>query len=191
MPGCNQSLSGIAKDCAPNMGGIKLLLICLAASIASITVDGTTGKITAITFNDGATKFYEFAIPKGACNLASSLQVNAENGVNYVQNILTLAFNRMDTSKRVSVSALAVSECTAIVQDNNGKYWLVGKDEPLTANGGDSGTGTAKTDRNGYGINMQSEEASYPYEIETGTGGVDISALIQTTAAQAAATNPQ
>lgn len=179
MPGCNQTLTGIAKDCTPNMGGIKKLLLCLASSIASVTIDGTTGKITAITFVSDAPKFEEFALPKGVASLASSLQVNTENGVNYVQNVLTLAFNRMDTSKRVAVSALSVSECVAIVQDNNGKYWYVGHDEPLTANGGDSGTGAAKTDRNGYGLNMQSEEQSYPYEVETGSGGVSIDSLIE------------
>lgn len=182
MPGCNQTLTGIAKDCAPNMGGIKLLLLCLASSIASVTVDDTTGKITAITFKEGAPKFESFALPKGVASLASSLQVNVENGVNYVQNLLTLAFNRMDTPKRVAVSALSVSECVAVVQDNNGKYWFVGKDEPLTANGGDTGTGAAKTDRNGYGLTLQSEEQSYPFEIEVGTGSgqVDIDGLLNT-----------
>ena len=181
MPGCNQILTGIAKDCAPNMGGIKLLLLCLFSSIASVTIDETTGKITAITFEDDAPKFEKFALPKGVASLGSSLQVNTENGVNYVQNLLTLAFNRMDTAKRVAISALSVSECVAIVQDNNGKYWYVGKDEPLTANGGDSGTGAAKTDRNGYGLNMQSEEQSYPYEVNIGSesGQIDIDSLLE------------
>lgn len=179
MPGCNQTLTGIAKDCAPNMGGIKRLLLALFAAVTA-TIDETTGKITGITIAQGAEKFKEFALPKGVASLASSLQTNAENGTNYVQNVLTLAFNRMDTAKRMAVSAMAVSECVAIVEDNNGKYWFVGKDEPLTATGGDTGTGAAKTDRNGYGINLQSEELSYPYEIEagTGTGQVDIDSLI-------------
>ena len=161
------------------MGGIKRLLLCLFAAVVA-TVDNTTKKITAITIKEGADKFKEFALPKGVASLASSLQTGAENGTNYVQNVLTLAFNRMDTAKRIAVSAMAVSECVAIIEDNNGKYWYVGLDEPLTANGGDSGTGTAKTDRNGYGINLQSEELSYPYEIEVGSGQdqVDIESLI-------------
>lgn len=177
MPGCNQSLTGIAKDCAPNMGGIKRLLLVLFAAVTA-TVDQVTGKITAITLAEGADKFKEFALPKGVASLASTLNTNAENGTNFVTNVLTLAFNRMDTAKRMAVSAIAVAECAAIVEDNNGKFWFVGLDEPLTATGGDSGSGAAKTDRNGYGITLQSEELSYPYEILTGDGGVDISALI-------------
>lgn len=179
MPGCNQSLTGISRDCAPSMGGLKRLLLILFASVTA-TVDQVTGKVTAIEIAQGADKFKEFALPKGAASLGHTLNTGAENGTNFVTNLLTLAFNRMDTEKRMAVSALALAECAAIVEDNNGKYWYVGLDDPLVAVGGDSGTGTAKTDRNGYGINLQSEELSYPYEIEVGTGvgQVDIESLI-------------
>lgn len=163
------------------MGGIKRLLLNLASAIASVTVDNTSGKITAISLvMDGGTnpepvsKFKDFALPKGVCSLASTLQKDDSNGNNFVENTLTLLFNRMDTEKRIAVSALAVSDCVAIVEDNNGKYWYVGKDEALSANGGDSGTGAAKTDRNGYGINLYNQEPSYPIEIAVGTGADEV-----------------
>ena len=172
-------MTGISRDCAPNMGGIKRLLLILFANVMA-SVDQTTGKITSIEIATGAEKFKEFALPKGVASLTSSLNANQENGTNYVTNVLTLAFNRMNTEKRMAVSAMAVAECAAIIEDNNGKYWYVGLDEPLVASGGDTGTGAAKTDRNGYGINLQSEELSYPYEIEVGTGEgqVDIDSLV-------------
>lgn len=161
------------------MGGIRKLLLNLASAIASVTVNAVSGKITAITLvteseSDGnggtvnvpVSKFKQFALPKGACSLTSTLNADPANGNNFVTNALALLFNRMDTEKRVAVSALAVSECVGIVVDNNGKAWYLGKDEPLTASGGDSGTGAAKTDRNGYGINLGNEESSYPIEID-------------------------
>ena len=174
---CNQSLTGISKDCAPNMGGIRKLLLNLASAIASVTVDGTSKKISAITLvednGDPVSKFKAFAIPKGACSLAHSLTADPANGTNFVTNTLAILVNRMDTEKRVAISAAAVSECVAIVVDNNGKAWYLGKDEPLTANGGDSGTGAAKTDRNGYGLNLTNEEESYPYEIDLAQVDID------------------
>ena len=172
-------MTGISRDCAPNMGGIKRLLLILFANVMA-SVDQTTGKITSIEIATGAEKFKEFALPKGVASLTSTLNANQENGTNYVTNVLTLAFNRMNTEKRMAVSAMAVAECAAIIEDNNGKYWYIGLDEPLAASGGDTGTGAAKTDRNGYGINLQSEELSYPYEIEVGTGEgqVDIESLV-------------
>lgn len=186
MPGCNQALSGIAKDCGPNMGGIRAIFLNNFDNVVTPTVDSVSGKILAISLVQGADKFRKFELPKGVASLASSLQINAENGTNFLANTLTLAFNRMDTSKRVAVAALAVNDLCAIVLDNNGKYWFVGKDEPLTANGGDSGTGTAKADANRYGINLYSEELSYPYEInviESGEGGVILSEIVEETAA--------
>lgn len=174
---------GIGKDCEPSIGGIKTLLLNLFDNVADgvIHIDAETGKITQIMLKDTdeGSKFRYFALPKNVANLQSSLTPTADNGRPFVTNVLTLVFNRMDTSKRMAISAMAVSDLCAIVQDYNGKWWFIGKDEPLSANGGDSGTGAAKTDRNGYGINLQSEEYSYPYEINVGgqEGQVNIGSL--------------
>lgn len=167
MPGCNQILAGIAKDCGPNMGGIKRVLLNNSDNVTKPTVDATTGKILSVAVKEGAEKFREFEVPKGTASLANTLTADSSAGTNFVTNVLTLAFNKMETSKRIALSALAVNELVAIVVDNNGKAWYVGIDEPLTSSGGDSGTGTAKTDRNGYGITLQNEEASYPYEVDS------------------------
>lgn len=178
MPGCNQTLTSIAKDCGPNVGGIKTVLLINRDNLASIPkVDETSQKIKAIALAEGE-KFKRFHLPKGVASLTSSLQSDQTNGTNFVANTLALGFNRMETPKRVAVAALAVNEVAALVQDNNGKWWFVGIDEGLLANGGDSGTGTVKTDANRYGINLYNEETTYPIEVETGEGGVDIDALV-------------
>lgn len=166
MPGCNQTLVGIAKDCGANLGGLKALYMNNFDNVASVTVDATSGKITAITLETGADKFKYFALPKNAASLAKTLNRDDTNGTNFVTNVLALIFNKMDTAKRSAMEALSQNDLCAIAIDMNGKAWYVGKDEPLTATGGDSGTGAAKTDRNGYGINLQSEESTYPYEID-------------------------
>lgn len=178
MPGCNQTLTSIAKDCGPNVGGIKTVLLINRDNLAEIPVpDATTSKIKAITLA-GTEKFKAFHLPKGVASLQSTLNADQSAGTNFVANTLTLGFNRMDTPKRVAVAALAVNELAALVQDNNGKWWFIGADEGLLANGGDSGTGTAKTDANRYGINLYNEESTYPAEVDTGEGGVDIDDLV-------------
>ena len=79
---------------------------------------------------------------------------------------LVLVFNRMETSKRVEISALAKNDLVAIVKDANGKYWYLGKDEPVGATAGDGLTGTARADRNGYSITLQDNSLEMPYEVE-------------------------
>lgn len=172
---CSQTLAGIARDCAANMGGIRRVLLSNRADVTGITV--TSNKINAITMATGK-KFYEYGFRPGTSSMASNWQVNRENGVKYVQTDLVMVFNRMETAKRVEVEAMAQADLYAIVEDNNGLYWLLGYDNPLELSAGDGLTGTARTDRNAYSVTLQDDSKGLPFEILTGTGGVDIDALL-------------
>ena len=160
---CSQTLSGIAKDCLGNMGGIKRVLSANAADIDAVTL--TSDEVTAITMV-GAAKFVEFYFRPNTSNMTSTWQVNNENGTNYVQTLLQMVFNRMETSKRVAIMALAQSECVAIAEDCNGKYWYLGYDNPMFLNAGDGQTGTARADRNGYSITLEDDSKALPYEVD-------------------------
>ena len=172
---CSQTLSGILNDCQSNMGGIMEVYIANKADVDTITV--TSDKITAITMN-GAALFHKYQFKPGTGSLSSNYQVNQENGTVYVQSDLLMVFNRMETTKRVEVEAMAQADLYAIVEDNNGLYWLLGLDNPLELSAGDGPTGTARTDRNGYSVTLQDDSKGLPTEILTGTGGVDIDALL-------------
>lgn len=166
---CSQTLSGIAKDCTGNMGGIKRVLIANAADIDAVTI--TSDEVTAITMVTSGTppvaaKFVEFYFRPNTSNMTSTWQVNNENGTNYVQTLLQMVFNRMETSKRVAIMALAQAEVVAIVEDMNGKYWYLGYDNPMFLNAGDGPTGTARADRNGYSITLEDNSKALPYEVD-------------------------
>lgn len=177
--GCNQALTGIPRDCGTSMGGIKRILLANFDDVLRPVVDEVTKKIKAINFaSTSSPKFKEFILRKGVGELTHSLQVNTENGVNYIENTVALAFGKMDTEKRVAVSVIAVNEMVGIVEDMNGKFWFLGYDEPLTATGGDGGTGQGKTDANRYGINLGTDSETYPYEILVGEGGVNLDEII-------------
>ena len=162
---CSQTLAGISRDCLSNMGGIKVVWLANAADVDSVTV--TSGAITAITMlNSAKFKKYEFA--RGTSSLSSNYAVNAENGTTYVETDLLMVFNRMDTTKRLEITALAQGELVAFVEDNNGKVWYLGKDDPIAINAGDGLTGTARADRNGYSITLRDNSYEMPMEF-TGT----------------------
>jgi hypothetical protein len=72
----------------------------------------------------------------------------------------------METAKRVEITALAQNELVLIIKDANGKYWLLGKDEPVMATAGEGVSGTARSDRNGYSITLQDTSLEMPYEVE-------------------------
>lgn len=167
---CIQTLSGIARDCASNMGGILEVLL---ANKSEVTTTLTSGKITAVTMA-GDAKFHKYQFAPEVASMSSNFQVNAQNGTKYVQTDLLMVFNRMETAKRVEIMAMAQGELVAIVKDANGLYWFLGMDEPITISAGDALTGTARADRNGYSATLQDNSLELPYEVLVGTGGVDL-----------------
>lgn len=172
---CTQTLSGLVKDCSPSMGGIVEVLLANAAEVTGVTV--TSGKVTAIT-RKGEADFYKYEFPRNTGSLSSNYTIDETTGARFVVSDLVLVFNRMDTAKRMEITALAQGELVAIVKDANGAYWYLGKDAPLTASAGDGLTGTARADRNGYSITLQDNSLELPLEILTGQGGVDIDGLL-------------
>lgn len=159
---CNQTLSGLVKDCAPSMGGIVEALIANFDDISEVTI--TDNKVSAITMASSA-KFHRYSFARNTGSLTSNYTIDPATGVRFVASDLVLQFNRMETTKRVEISALAQNDLVVIVKDANGKYWFLGKDEPVNATAGDGLTGTARADRNGYSITLQDNSLEMPYEV--------------------------
>ena len=172
---CSQTLNGITTDCAANMGGIVLVYLANKADVSAVTV--TSNKITGITMASSA-KFKKYAFKPGTGSLTSNYQVSQENGVAYVHSDLLMVFNRMETAKRIEITAMAQSELVALVRDANGLLWFLGFDSPLLLSAGDGLTGTARTDRNGYSVTLQDNSKEMPYEILEGDGGVNLDSIV-------------
>ena len=160
---CNQILNGLMRDCQPSMGGIVEAHAINREYVKEITA--ADGQISAITLEDSQ-KFHSFYFNRNTGSMTSNYTLDPATGVRYVTTDLVLQFNRMETAKRIEVTALAQNELALIVKDANGKYWLLGKDEPVMATAGEGVTGTARGDRNGYGITLQDTSLEMPYEVE-------------------------
>ena len=160
---CIQTLSGLAKDCAANMGGIVEVMIANFADATGVTI--TDGVVSAVTMAADA-KFKKYSFAKNTGSLTSTYNIDAASGVKYVTSDLLLQFNRMETSKRVEITALSLGDLAVIVKDANGKFWYLGKDEPVNASAGDGQTGTARGDANRYTITLQDESLEMPYEVD-------------------------
>lgn len=172
---CSQTLSGLARDCAASIGGIVKVYLANKADVASVTV--TSGQITAITMNASA-KFKTYQFRPGTGSLSSNYTVNNDNDTKFVESDLVMVFNRMDTTKRVEITAIAQAETCAIVEDSNGTIFFLGYDEGMVLGAGDGLTGTARSDRNGYSVTLHDVSKEMPYVVLTGTGGVDLSTIV-------------
>lgn len=145
------------------MGGIVEALIANKDSVTGISL--SSDMVSEITMAS-SDKFKRYNFARNTGSLTSNYTIDQATGVRYVTSDLVLMFNRMETAKRIEISALAQNDLVVIVKDANGKYWLLGKDEPVNATAGDGLTGTARADRNGYSITLQDNSLEMPYEVD-------------------------
>ena len=175
---CIQTLKGITLDCSHSLGGIKTVYIANYNDVTDIKYNASTGSttgstsgatytgdtITGITMASGTTfKPYQFRKQTGS--MTSTLTVDETAGVNYVSTELSLVFTKMETKKRLELSALSVGQLAVIVEDSNGTFWYLGKDDYVSVSAGGGQTGTAKGDGNNYTLTLRDESDTYPYEI--------------------------
>lgn len=161
---CNQTLAGITLDCTNSLGGIKTVYIANYGDVDGQPTVGEDGMITGITMS-GDTKFKPYQFRKQTGSMTSTLTVDETAGVNYVSTELSLVFTKMETAKRIEMSALAIGQLAVIVEDSNNKYWYLGYDDYVSATAGGGNTGTAKGDGNNYTLTLRDESDTYPYEI--------------------------
>lgn len=172
---CTQSLAGITLDCNQNMGGIKTVWLANYNDVLDYAYDDKTGIVTGLTMADEVgingektgkkTTFKPYQFRRGTSSMTSTLTADETNGLSFTTTEVSLVFTKMDTAKRLEMSAIALGQLAVIVLDNNGTYWYITTSDYASASSGVGESGTAKTDRNAYTLVLTSENTDYPYEI--------------------------
>jgi len=165
------TLAGINTGCKDNMGGIKEVYIIKKDYIESVTL--TSNAISAITVSvvdptaatpeDQPWSTYKFR--KGTSQFTSTMTTDDAAGTMSFETVLALQFSKQETSKRLEIMALCMDDVAVIVLDNNGKYWYLGYDQPVTATAATAQTGTAFGDFGGYNVELTDNSKELPYEV--------------------------
>ena len=173
------TLKGITLDCNPVLAGIKRVYLGYNDQL-TITPDAATQTAT-IAAKEGASataKLYPYDIVANTGGLTSTITKNEQNGTRYYTNTIAMQFNRLEAKKHLEVQAMAAEALVAIVETNDGKYWVVGADSYLSATESNAQTGSSFDDLNGYTISLAARSAYLPFEIKYS----DFSSLISTAA---------
>ena len=72
----------------------------------------------------------------------------------------------METAKRTELANLDGGQLVAIVEDMNGKYWYLGKDNWVSASAVTGQTGAGVDDGNFYTITLTDISSELPYEVQ-------------------------
>ena len=160
---CNVTLTGIALDCGTNLSGIKAIYLANDASVGDPAPD--EGMIKTIDASAGTFKKYVPA--KNTGSLTKTLTKDESTGVMYYTNEAVAQFNRMETAKRTEIANIDRGQFKAIVLDNNGKYWFLGKDNYVSATAVTGQTGAGLDDGNFYTLTLTDISAELPYEVKS------------------------
>lgn len=187
---CSTLTTGITFDqCATSMGGIRGVYLANwdDVDVDNIVID-SDGLITSIPLipSDNSDpqnpivhhKFFSFHVRKNTGSMTSTLNVDDNTGSS-VSTDLVLDWREMEYEKRKAMSAFLQGEFVAIAVDANKRHWFLGMDLAITASAGTGETGTANTDANHYSITLNDVSKDWPHEIKVGTGGVNISNLLE------------
>lgn len=164
---CSQTLKGYtALDCAPSKGGVKNIYIANFDDVTAVGIDdaSTAATVTGFTMASGTT-WHKYTMRRNTASMTSTLNFDETVGVNYVSTDVVIRFNKLDTPQRIEMSALVLAETRVVVEDANGKFWLMGLNEPCVPSAGTAQTGTQKSDGSYYELTLQSSDDTWPLQL--------------------------
>ena len=155
---------GLQLDCRDSFGGVKRVLVTEFDNVTAYTL--TSGVISAITKGVGKV-FWEYKLVTFTGDAKTAGAHDRAQGTSSYKQTVSFPINKMSTSVRNEISLLAQNRLLFIVEDNNGSYWLYGKDFGLTAITTESMNGVALADRNGYMLTFEGDEKAFEVEVSS------------------------
>lgn len=164
------TLEGIDLGCSAGMGGVKTLYLINEANVTieidREVVDGNPPRVKSVTLK-GTDKFKEFKFRKGTASMTSTYNTDDTGSFSSFTTELALQFSQMESQKRMQIMAMCYNSLKGVVEDSNGRLWLLGADYPINASAATGVTGVGAQEFNGYTVTLKDESTELPYEIPT------------------------
>ena len=154
---------GFTLDCRDSVGGIQALYINTVANVTAYTE--ASGTVSALT-KSGV--FYKYELEEENSMAQRVATGNRQNGTVFFAQEITAIFQKLTYQTRDKLVALHKNRLVIVVKDNNGKFWIMGKDRGLMTTTSTGATGTAMGDLNGYTVVFAGNEPEDWFEY-TGT----------------------
>lgn len=161
---CPAILSGYSNPCRDYPGGVKKFYVTEKANIASYTV--VSGVVTALTMNSGK-KFWLWEQFQGAANF-NEAPTTSDTGSYFVDQILTIRLDKREASKSYALRALAQQDLVFIEVEQTDEMFVTGLVNGSRMQPGNSPTGSAMGDHNGYALSFKASEREMAPTISQG-----------------------
>jgi hypothetical protein len=157
--------AGYSQDCRDSMGGVKSLYII---EWANVTYTVASNVVTAVD-NATSKRWWKYNPAKFTGMAKETINASVENNSVFYGQEITFPLGKQQTTTRNEILLLAQNKLAIVVEDQNGKFWLYGRNNGMDLTGGEAGTGTAAGDRNGYTLTFTGQEPALAIEMDTAT----------------------
>tara|TARA_R110002167_G_scaffold287240_1_gene492122 strand:+ start:3463 stop:3975 length:513 start_codon:yes stop_codon:yes gene_type:complete len=144
-------------------GGIRRILIGTYDGTAIFDDSAVPGLIDAITTTS---QFYIFEQEIESASLSQTVSVNRQGGTIKFSQSVAMILQGLTIETRNAFQMLSTAPLHIIVQDNNGRYWLVGEKNGARVDSADFNSGLALDDNAGASMSMLGVEAVSAKEVE-------------------------
>ena len=159
---------GFALDCREGIGGLKEVYVIELANVATVTE--SSGTVSAITKSVGK-RFWKYSLVRETASAVETINGNTQNGTIFYDQTVTVVLNRRQASVRNEVILLAKNFLMMVGVENQqsasgiNRAFLYGRRQGLQLLTGESTTGTAWGDRNGYSLPFNGKEEELAPEV--------------------------
>ena len=147
--------TGFYLDCRDSIGGVKSVRLAGLQEYEALSATIVDGAVTVIP---ATATFYKYEQLKETSSLTETINGSSQNGTVYFTPEVVIVLSKLDVTKRNEIKVLSQQRLVAIVEGNDGSYWLVGYENGLELNAGTSATGTAFGDLSGYSLTLSGME---------------------------------
>ena len=151
---CDISLGRI-EPCRDSVGGLDAVYFVNDGAITGFTMDTTDADVIASV--DGTPDAYKYDL-KGNSTFETTINSSTENGTSFFEQTLTLTLKKLDINSHKELKLLTWGKPKVIVKDNNGNFFLMGKEHGAEVTGGTVVTGGAMGDLSGYTLTLSAME---------------------------------
>lgn len=151
---------GYQLGCKDNTGGIQKVYITNYDDDTIYTYDADNSILTALDAATGliAPTYYTFEQRNENAEFTQEGQHSIENGTNFWIQTVNMIFHKNEADLRNTLLLLAKSSLTVIILDQNGRYWLLGKQNGAELTASSASMGKAYGDLNGTTLSIEGRE---------------------------------
>jgi hypothetical protein len=150
--------------CRDAIGGVQEVYITEFTNVPQANITATSGVITAMTCTSGK-KFFTFQLEKENAQYDNNYIPSVENGTLYYESALTFTMKKMSASMKNSIKMLAQNRLMIIVKDNNGVYYLMGRERGVDATDIKLTSGKAFGDMSGATMTFTGKEPDFDNQV--------------------------